>query len=116
MISMMIVVERKMRRTQIGVVSALALLAGLVGAEAEGPWRAGEGNTRGWQLMSPQERIEHQARVRGFTDYETCQAYRARHHDLMVQRAQQRGLELPESHWEFCDRLKSMRSSPPASE
>ncbi|WP_415914818.1 hypothetical protein [Rhodopseudomonas palustris] len=113
---MMIVVKRKMRRTRIGLLSALALLGGVVGAAAAGPWRAGEGNTRGWQLMSPQERIEHQARVRGFTDYETCQAYRSRHHDLMVQRAQQRGLVLPGSHWDFCDRLKSMPSSPPASE
>ncbi|MBI5129917.1 MAG: hypothetical protein HZA66_10780 [Rhodopseudomonas palustris] len=70
------------------------------------PWRADEGNTRGWMLMSPQERIEHQARVRGFTDYDTCAAYRAEHHALMMQRARERGLDLPGSHWDFCSRLK----------
>ncbi|WP_322515673.1 hypothetical protein SR870_22285 [Rhodopseudomonas palustris] len=70
------------------------------------PWRADEGNTRGWMLMSPQERIAHQARVRGFTDYDSCEAYRAEHHALMVQRARERGLDLPGGHWDFCSRLK----------
>lgn len=79
----------------------------MIGDRAQAaPWRADEGNTRGWMLMSPQERIEHQARVRGFTDYDACQAYRAEHHALMVQRARERGLSLPGGHWDFCDRLK----------
>jgi hypothetical protein len=73
---------------------------------AAAPWRADEGNTRGWMLMSPQERIEHQARVRGFTDYATCEAYRAEHHALMEQRARARGLSLPDHRWDFCDHLK----------
>lgn len=70
------------------------------------PWRASETNTRGWMLMSPQERIEHQARVRGFTDYTACEAYRAEHHALMVQRARERGLDLPGGGRDFCDHLK----------
>ena len=46
----------------------------LTGALARGPWRASETNTRGWQFMTPEERIEHQAKVRGFTSYEECRA------------------------------------------
>ncbi len=88
------------------VIAAIMWLVGLVVAAAAGPWRADEGNTRGWMLMSPQERIEHQARVRGFTDYDACVAYRMEHHALMVQRARERGLALPGEHWDFCSRLK----------
>lgn len=76
---------------------------------AAAPWRADDGNTRGWMLMSPQERIEHQGRVRGFTDYNACEAYRAEHHALMVQRARERGLDLPHGGRDFCDHLKSGR-------
>ncbi|MCK7475139.1 MAG: hypothetical protein MZV49_20125 [Rhodopseudomonas palustris] len=57
-----------------------------------GPWRADQGNTRGWDLMSLEERIAHQARVRGFTDYQARLAYRTEHHQLMQQRAAARGL------------------------
>jgi hypothetical protein len=70
------------------------------------PWRADEANTRGWMLMTPQERIDHQARVRGFTDYEACKVYRKQHHELMEQRARERGLELSDDHRNFCSRLK----------
>lgn len=81
-------------------------LAVVVTSATAAPWRADEDNTRGWMLMSPQERIEHQARVRGFSDYDTCEAYRVEHHDLMVRRARERGLALPDEHWDFCSRLR----------
>jgi hypothetical protein len=84
-------------------VIAIQAIAGPVHAA---PWRADEDNTRGWMLMTPQERIEHQARVRGFTSYEACQAYRAEHHAVIEQRARERGLAAPGEHWDFCDRLK----------
>lgn len=92
------------------IVQATLLTAGLMLATASAalaaPWRADQGNTRGWDLMSPEERIAHQARVRGFTDYQTCLAYRTEHHQLMLERAAARGLTLPESGRNFCDRLK----------
>jgi len=89
---------------RLAAVVVATLLLGPLAVAA--PWRADEGNTRGWQLMTPQERIEHQARVRGFSDYAACQAYRAEHHALMVRRATERGLHAPDSHWDFCDHLK----------
>ena len=94
-----------MRACLIGFLAVLLLLCGVDFGRAAGPWRASPSNTRGWQLMTPEERIEHQARVRGFTDYDACEAYRTQHHALMSERAQQRGLALPEGT-DFCARLK----------
>ena len=96
--------------------SAFLITVILLGTVAAGPWRADERNTRGWDLMTPQERIDHQARVRGFTDYQSCQAYRTQHHGLMEERARQRGLNLPESGRDFCDRLKPTRLPPSGSD
>ena len=73
---------------------------------ARGPWRADEGNTPGWALMTPEERIEHQATVRGFTNYEDCRAYQIAHHRFMEERAEQRGLPPPGGGHDFCARLR----------
>jgi hypothetical protein len=56
--------------------------------------------------MTPEERIDHQARVRSFTDYDACETYRAHHHELMTERARQRGVPLPEGGKDFCDHLR----------
>jgi hypothetical protein len=56
--------------------------------------------------MSPEERIEHQAIVRGFTSYDACRAYQIDHHRLMEERATQRGLLRPGGGHDFCARLR----------
>lgn len=85
-----------------------ALLAlPVTNAEARGPWRAGENNTRGWDLMTPEERIEHQARIRGFTTLPPCLAYREEHHRLMEQRARERGVALRGGGRDFCAHLSA---------
>lgn len=71
-----------------------------------GPWRASEGNTQGWRLMSPEERIEHQARVRSFRTYEECQTYRVEHHRQMEARAKALGLDLVGGREDICDHLR----------
>ena len=81
------------------------LLAGSV--QALGPWRASETNSRGWQFMTSEERIVHQAKVRGFTSYEDCKAYQVEHHRLMEARARERGMALPSGGQDFCAHLKS---------
>jgi len=73
--------------------------------QARGPWRAGEDNTAGWQLMSPQERIEHQARLREFTEYGECRRYLDAHHAEMVERARRLGLALPRARRDACAHL-----------
>ena len=80
-------------------------------ASARGPWRASEGNTTGWYLMSPEERIEHQAKIRGFKNYEDCQAYQLEHHKLMVARANEKGRQLPVKGRDFCKHLQSPASN-----
>ncbi|WP_265944874.1 hypothetical protein [Dechloromonas sp. A34] len=74
-------------------------------AAARGPWRASEANTRGWQLMTPEERIEHQAQVRGFTTLEACRNYQLGHHRLMEERARQREVALPGGGRDICAHL-----------
>jgi hypothetical protein len=81
-------------------------------SSARGPWRASESNTRGWQLMSPDERIEHQAKIRSFTKLEECRSYQVSHHQLMEERAQQRGLALAGSGRDICDHLKTEKPKP----
>jgi hypothetical protein len=52
-----------------GFLLIVLLLLGCPGSGgARGPWRASESNTHGWQLMTPEERIAHQAPVRSLTD------------------------------------------------
>jgi hypothetical protein len=90
------------------IISALIVVfvvAAPVNAHA-GPWRANEGNTRGWMLMSPAERIEHQAKIRSFTEYDECHAYQLAHHRLMRERAARKELTLPEHGRDFCAHLK----------
>lgn len=78
---------------------------------ARGPWRASEGNTTGWHLMSPEERIEHQSKIRGFKRYEDCHAYQLEHHRLMAARASAQGLQLPRQGRDFCEHLRPQASN-----
>ena len=80
-------------------------------ANARGPWRASEGNTSGWQFMSPEERIAHQARIRSFTSYAECQAYQQEHHQLMAARAKAQGLELRPGRRDICAHLAPPEAS-----
>ncbi len=82
------------------------LLALAAPPAAGGPWRASETNTRGWQLMTQEERIEHQARIRGFRSYDECRSYQLAHHRLMEERARQRGIELPRGRRDVCEHLR----------
>ena len=66
----------------------------------------GPGNTPGWSLMTPQERAEHRSKMMGFTNYEDCASYLAKHHAMMLERARNQGVTLPaEPRPGFCQRL-----------
>ncbi|HVK55208.1 MAG TPA: hypothetical protein VM532_09295 [Burkholderiales bacterium] len=80
-------------------------------ALARGPWRANEGNTTGWYLMSPEERLEHQAKIRAFRSYDACHAYQLQHHRVMAARAAEKGLQLPAERRDFCEHLRPLDSS-----
>lgn len=93
------------RMVLLGVAVLLGAVVGV--AEARGPWRSSEDNTRGWNLMSPEERIEHQARIRSFKTYEECLVYQAEHHRLMESRARERGILLRGGSRDFCAHLRT---------
>ncbi|MEF8716609.1 MAG: hypothetical protein V5B35_14815 [Candidatus Accumulibacter necessarius] len=93
------------------IITSLLFVA--AAAHARGPVRASEGNTRGWQLMTPEERIEHQAKTRGFTTYEVCRSYQVGHHQLMEERARQRGMVLPQGRRDICEHLRPVAGSHP---
>lgn len=83
-----------------------ALLMGLSGEIAAGPWHAADQNTSGWYYMTPDERIEHQRRMRSFATYEECKAYQTEHHALMAARARQQGVELQPRPKSGCEQLQ----------
>lgn len=94
--------------------SFLLLLLSVATASAAGPLRASERNTSGWDYMTPKERLEHQATVRAFTDYDACRAYQLQHHEAMEARAQASGQTLkPElERRDLCEHLRPPQAKP----
>lgn len=79
---------------------------GMGGGGPGAGWRAGQGNTPGFALMSQQERIDHQNRMRSMRSYDECVAYVGEHHALMATRAQEKGIALQPPR-NPCDMMKS---------
>ncbi len=76
-------------------------------ALARGPWGANQGNTMGWQVMTPAERTEHQDKMRSFKTYDECKAYQQEHHTQMEARAKEKGVTLPAMGSGYgCDNMK----------
>lgn len=76
---------------------ALSMTLGLAAgtALARGPWAMNQGNTWSYSLMTPQERTEHQTKMRSFKTYDECKAYQAEHHQQMEARAKDKGVAMP---------------------
>lgn len=53
--------------------------------------RWGMSYTPGWSLMTPQERQDHQTRMRSMTNYDECKGYVEQHHEQMSARAKEKG-------------------------
>lgn len=91
--------------------AARILLAILLGATLSttmaGAWYAGSSNTYGWRLMTPEEREEHQRRMRSFTSYEECKTYQSEHHALMAERARRAAVSLEPHVDSGCERLRA---------
>jgi hypothetical protein len=87
-------------------------LLGVGALHAAGPWRADGRNTSGWAYMTPKERVEHQATVRAFTDYDACHAYQLRHHLEMQARAQASGQTLKSDLRDICEHLRLPQAKP----
>ena len=49
----------------------------------------------GWDLMTAEERMQHRQTMRNMKTQEEREAYRMEHHNMMQERARQRGVTLP---------------------
>lgn len=85
----------------------LIVFCGCVASVSAGPWRASEGNVYGWQLMAPDERIEHQRQLRSFDTYDACKQYLAEHHAELEARADRLGVVLRPRRRPACDELRA---------
>lgn len=95
------------------VIFLMLLLLEVIGVvHAGGPWRASESNTSGWALMTPRERLKHQATVRAFTDYNACHAYQVQHHKTLAMRARASGLALRPDPHDICAHLRVESTKP----
>ena len=93
-------------KTPLSILMLLLNFVLISGAWAGGPWHAAGQNTAGWQFMTPDERIEHQRRMRSFESYEECRAYQAEHHALMAERALREGVTLKRKTASGCEQLR----------
>lgn len=50
-------------------------------AEVGGFWASNQGNALGWQLMTQEERLEHQTKMHSFKTDDECKTYPAKHHE-----------------------------------
>ncbi|HVL34198.1 MAG TPA: hypothetical protein VM489_00865 [Burkholderiales bacterium] len=58
----------------------------------KGPgWVFNADNTRGWPMMSREERAQHRSKMLSMRTYEECVAYLEEHRRLMESRARERG-------------------------
>jgi hypothetical protein len=63
--------------------------------------------TPGWSMMTPQERQEHQDRMRSMSTYADCKAYVDQHHQQMADRAKANAQSIPaQPHRDACAGLK----------
>ena len=93
------------RKRRIVWILAGTLLLHAWSVQARGPIRASEENTRGWNFMTPEERIAHQAKIRGFKTYEECKVYQQEQHRRINERAREAGRAPPSDGRDFCAHL-----------
>ena len=97
-----------MRTIKVTIIATLvaALLASTAMARPY-RWTVNQGNTAGWQLMTPAERTEHQIKLRSFNDYNACKEYVDDHHKKMEERAKEKGVAVPVMRQNPCDTMKA---------
>ena len=64
-------------------------------------------NTRGWSLMTAEERKANREKMMSFKTYDECKAYQQEHHATMEARAKEKGKTLPAPRNNACDRMKA---------
>jgi len=87
--------------------AAFARGGGGGGGGGSGRFSSNQQNTYGWQLMTSQERAEHQTKLRSFTDVASCEAYVMEHHQVMEEKAKAKGITLLVRRQDPCAMMKA---------
>jgi TRAP-type C4-dicarboxylate transport system substrate-binding protein len=66
-----------------------------------------QNNTRGWALMTPEERTAFQLKMREVKTYEECKVLQAEHRSAMEARAKEKGVTLMAPRAYACDRMQA---------
>lgn len=66
-----------------------------------------QNNTRGWQLMTPEERTGFQNQMRAAKTYEECKTLQTSHRAAMEERAKEKGVTLQAPRRNGCDMMNS---------
>ena len=64
-------------------------------------------NTRGWTLMTPEERTEHQNKMLAAKTVDECKAVQEEQHKLMEARAKEKGTTLGTPKVNACEGMKA---------
>jgi hypothetical protein len=64
-------------------------------------------NTRGWTLMTPEERATHRDQMFAAKSYEECKNIQAAQHKIVAERATAQGKTLPAPRQNACDRMRA---------
>lgn len=78
-----------------------------MGPGGKGRFAWNQDYTRGWTLMTPDERTVWQLNMREVKTFDECKALQAEHHNTMEARAKEKGITLAEPSYNGCDMLKS---------
>lgn len=66
-----------------------------------------QNNTRGWELMTPDERTAFQKQMREVKTYDECVALQTEHRGAMEVRAKEKGVTLQTPRRNVCDNLQA---------
>lgn len=69
--------------------------------------RFDKNNTPGWTLMTAEERVAHQAKMRAVKTYDECKQLQAEQHTAMEARAKEKGVVLNTPGRNGCDVAKA---------
>lgn len=76
------------------------------GGRGKGPM-LNQDNTRGWSLMTAEERTAHREKMISAKTYDECKAIQDEHHVAMEARAKEKGVTLPAPRQNACERMKA---------
>lgn len=69
--------------------------------------RFSQNNTRGWNLMTAEERTDFQRKMREVKTYDECVQTQTEHRGVMEVRAKDKGLTLPTPRRNACETMKA---------